>query len=279
MNDVQPHHVTQAPAMAFGWPRRWLHEIGKSTIGFGRGCAQITSLALATLSHAARPRTWRRRTVRQEFVRQCYEMGVAALPSIAAVAILIGLALVFQTLYWLKLAGQMSLIGTFLVLALVREIAPIAVGLILIGRSATVTLVELANMRRDGQVHMLNAQGIDPFLYLVIPRVVAFSLSAFCLCIVFLGVALTAGYFAANLAGVVEVSLLDFYGLVLKGMGPAEYVLVPLKTWAIGFVIGISICLTALAGSEADAMKLLPRGFIAAVLATFLVSGILTLLL
>ncbi len=272
---MHAEHVVSSMA----WPRRLLYRIGASVIGALRACAQMLSLGVATLSYAARPQTWRLRTIRQEYVRQCYDMGVTALPSVSIAAALIGLALVFQTLYWLKLAGQIGFIGKFLVLALVREIAPVSIGLILIGRSATVAIVELVDMRRDGQVHMLRAQGIDPFQYLVIPRVIAFATSSFCLCIVFLLVALVTGYLAANIAGVIKISMLDFLNVVLSDMGPGEYLLIPLKTLGIGFVIGLSVCLTALASAQANVTALLPTGFMAAVLAVFTTSGLVTLVL
>ena len=66
--------------------------------------------------------------------------------------------------------------------------------LIVIGRSGTIILVELGTMKTEGQVHALDAQGIDPFLYLVLPRVMALSLSMFCLTITFVAVALVARF-------------------------------------------------------------------------------------
>jgi phospholipid/cholesterol/gamma-HCH transport system permease protein len=203
------------------------------------------------------------------------------LPSILITGLLIGLAMVNQVLYWLRLAGQEGLIGEFLVLGLVREIAPVLVGLLVLGRSGSMMMVQLGAMRTGGQVHLLDAQGIDPFVYLVIPRVLATALGVFCLSIAFLAVALATGLVAANTLGLTSLTLLDFLEEVLTAMGPKEYALVLLKTLAIGFAIGLISCTTGLAVGRAvpEVSALLPQGFVKAVIAILMISGGLTLLL
>jgi phospholipid/cholesterol/gamma-HCH transport system permease protein len=214
-------------------------------------------------------------------MRNCAQIILQGLPSIIATALLIGLAMVNQVLYWLQLAGQEGFIGRFLVLGLVREIAPVLVGMIVIGRSGSMMMVELGAMRLGGQVHLLGAQGIDPFLYLMIPRVLATALGVFCLSMVFLLVSLAAGLVAANTLALTSMTFLDFLEAVLTALGPRDYALVPLKTLAIGFAIGLISCTTGLAVGRAvtEVPALLPQGFVKAILVIFLISGGLTLLL
>jgi phospholipid/cholesterol/gamma-HCH transport system permease protein len=257
-----------------------LGRLGAWCIATWRRVTGAISIGVAVLWQACRPVTWRR-TVRAEFVRHCVQVMLHGLPSILITGLLIGLAMVNQVLYWLRLAGQEGLIGEFLVLGLVREIAPVLVGMLVLGRSGSMMMVELGAMQASGQVHRLDAQGIDPFLYLVIPRVLATMLGVFCLSMAFLVVTLATGLVAANILGLTNLTLLDFLEEVLTAMGPKEYVLVPLKTLAIGFAIGLISCTTGLAVGRAvpEVSALLPRGFVKAVLATLLISGGLTLLL
>ena len=257
-----------------------LKHIGAWCIATWRGVTGAISIGVAVLVQACRPVTWRR-TVRAEFVRNCAQVALHGLPAIIITGLLVGLAMVNQVLYWLRFAGQEGLIGEFLVLGLVREIAPVLVGILVIGRSGSTMMVELGAMRTGGQVHLLDAQGIDPFLYLVIPRVLATALGVFCLTMVFLVVALATGLVAANTLGLTSLTLLDFLEAVLTAMGPKEYALVPLKTLAIGFAIGLISCTTGLAVGRVvpEVSALLPRGFVKAVLATLLISGGLTMLL
>jgi phospholipid/cholesterol/gamma-HCH transport system permease protein len=254
--------------------------VGGWSITLWRRLAGSISIGVAVLWQACRPVTWRR-TVKEAFMHNCAQVILQGLPSIIATALLIGLAMVHQVLYWLQFAGQEGFIGEFLVLGLVREIAPVLVGVIVIGRSGSTMMVELGAMRVGGQVHLLDAQGIDPFLYLVIPRVLATALGVFCLSIVFLAVALAAGLVAAKTLTLTSLTFLDFLEEVLTAIGPREYALVPLKTLSIGFAIGLISCTTGLAVGRAvtDVSSLLPRGFVKAILVTFLISGGLTLLL
>ena len=257
-----------------------LGAIGAWVFALWYRASGMSSLGVAVIWQASRPLTWRR-TVQAEFWRHGAQVMLQGLPPIVVTGLLVGIGMVFQVLYWLQLVGQESVIGEFLVLVLVREIAPVLVALIVIGRSGAVMINELGVMRVGGQAHLLNAQGLDLLHFLIVPRVVAAALGVFCLCIVFLVVALAAGLVAANTLGLANTTLFDFLEEVLTAMGPGEYALVPLKTLAMGFAIGVISCDTGLE-VEGDVMQvaaLLPRGFVTSVLATLLISGVLTILL
>jgi phospholipid/cholesterol/gamma-HCH transport system permease protein len=257
-----------------------LSLVGAWCIAAGRYLTGLIGLGAAVLWQACRLATWPR-TVRAEFMRLCAQIALYGLPAILVTGLLIGFAMVQQVLYWLQFAGQEGLIGEFLVLGLVREIAPLLVGMIVLGRSGITMMVELSAMRESGHVHLLEAQGIDPFLYLVMPRVLATALSVYCLTMVFLLVALSAGLAAATVLDLTSLSLLDFIEEVLNAMGPLEYALVPLKTLAMGFAVGLISCTTGLAvgSGDHDVSTRLPQGFVRAVLALMLISGGLTILL
>ena len=256
-----------------------LAATGQWMIDRVRQFVQFFSIAAAILWQCCRPLTWRR-TIRAEFMQQCHQVGTRALPFIMLTAIFVGLGTVYQTLYWLKVFGQSEFAGRLLVLVLVREIAPILVGLIVIGRSGSFIIAELGNMQAGGQVHGLDAQGIDPFLYLVVPRVMAVTICMFCLTIVFLVVALAAGFVADNVLSATDLPIYDFIQMLLMAMGPDEFVMVPLKTITIGFAVALIACITGLSKitSADDVAHLLPAGIVTCVLVMFLISSVLTLL-
>jgi phospholipid/cholesterol/gamma-HCH transport system permease protein len=260
--------------------RRLLEAIGLWAIDLWRHPIQFLSDALAVIWQSCRPITWRR-PIRGEFMRQCYQMGTRALPFIAVSGIFVGFGIVAQALLWLEVFGGTALFGGFLSVVLVREIAPVLVGLIVIGRSGSMILVELGTMKAEGQVHMLDAQGVDPFLYLVLPRVLALSICMFCLTIAFVAVALVAGFVSGTLIGLTKFTFLDFIHRALGSMGRQEYLLITAKTLTIGFVVGLISCreVLALSGSAVDVLDILPRSFAKSVLATFVISILLTILL
>jgi phospholipid/cholesterol/gamma-HCH transport system permease protein len=265
---------------AAGKLKRWLAAIGVRTIDLGRQPVHFLSDAIAVLWQSRRLITWRR-PIRAEFMRQCYQVGTRALPFIVVSGIFVGFGIVAQALLWLDVFGGTALFGGFLSVVLVREIAPVLVGLIVIGRSGSMIVVELGTLKTQGQVHMLDAQGIDPFLYLVLPRVLALSICMFCLTIAFVAVALMAGFVSATLVGVTQFTFLDFIQRAVGSIGRQEYALITAKTLTIGYVVALISCKDALVlgNSAISVLDMLPRSFAKCVLATLVISVVLTILL
>jgi len=272
--------ILDSQAAAKKGPGGFAATTGQWTIHQVRGLIQLISIAVAVIWQGLQPLTWRR-TVRAEFFQQCYLVGLRALPFILITGSLVGLGMVYQAIYWLGVFGQTKFTGPILVLVLVREVAPLFVALTVIGRSGSVILVELGNMQIDGQVRMLDAQGIDPFLFLIVPRVAAVSVSMFSLTIAFIMFALVSGFLAGNALGSLDVTLQEFVFRILSEMGLVEFATIPLKTFFIGFVVALIACTTGLSvtRSRSDLQAALSRGVTKSVLAALLISGLLTLLL
>lgn len=237
----------------------------------------VASLAFGTVREAVRLDSWRR-PVRAEFRRILAEAAGGGFRTVAVTAALVGLGLVYQAIYWLGQAGQEGLIGTVLVTVLVRELAPVLVGFLLLGRSGMVAIVELGAMQSGGQVRALQGMGLDPFRLLVLPRVLAFGLASFTLGIYFVLVALLTGFVAGSLLGVVTQSLPGFLDAVLRAMGARDFVVFPGKLLLIGVLVGLTSVVTGLSARRGDSPQtLLPRGFLRGVLAVLLTSALLSL--
>jgi phospholipid/cholesterol/gamma-HCH transport system permease protein len=237
----------------------------------------LMALAAGTVIEALSPRTWRR-SVRSEFRRVLRIALGGSLLATIFVAGLVGIGMVYEAIYWLGLAGEEGSLGNILVAILMREVAPLLVGIVLLGRSGSAMLAELCHLHSERQLHALQAQGIDPFQILVMPRGVAFALASYTLGIVFILVTLLVGFAIASLLGVVQTSLWSFLDGVLRAMSPRDFLIFPLKMLAIGLLIGATACLTALsARPEDDVGRLISRGFIRGMLAIMLTSGLLSL--
>jgi phospholipid/cholesterol/gamma-HCH transport system permease protein len=277
--EIALNHNSQTPARA--GLDVFSATTGQWVINQVQGLIQFVSIAIAVIWQSLRPLTWRR-PVRAEFFRQCYHVGVRAVPFIFVTSSLVGFGIVYQVIYWLDLFGQTEFAGSILVIILVREVIPLFVALIVIGRRGSVIMVELGNMKIGGQLRMLDAQGIDPFLFIVIPRVTAVAVCMFSLTITFIAVALGSGLLAAKALIYLDFTLNEFvyYG-ILSEMGLAEFAIIPLKSILIGFVVALISCTTGLAvsGTRSDILAALPRGVTKSVLAALFISGLLTLLL
>ena len=255
-----------------GLALRILAQLGHATrrrVGF---TLTVISLALGVLLEAVRPGTWRR-TVRAEFHRSLRQAVGGGLATTLIAAVLAGLAIVYQALYWLGETAEESLLGALLVTVLVRGVAPILVGLIVLGRSGMVMLSELAGLRIGRQVEALEAQGLDPFTLLLLPRACAFAVAGFTLGFVFVLASLLTGFAAAGLVQTATLSFWSFLDRVLLAMQIGYFISFPVKMTLIGLLVALTQGLTALAAGPQDELgRLLPRGFMRGMLAILLVN-------
>ncbi|MGD9781841.1 MAG: ABC transporter permease [Kiritimatiellia bacterium] len=209
-----------------------LGQIGAGTLARLRGGAHMAAMAWAVAAKAARPGTWTA-PLRNVLARQILFTGLEATGFVSLIALIVGVLVVVQAQYWLTRLGQTALIGPILTAVVLRELGPLLTNFVVIARSGTAISTELANMKVHGEVRALDAMGIDPFVYLVIPRVLGVAASTFCLTIVFLGVTFVGGYacmwvillgdidmglFFGNIIGAVTVT--DVFSLLAKSILP-----------------------------------------------------------
>jgi phospholipid/cholesterol/gamma-HCH transport system permease protein len=259
---------------------RILGMIGRTTRRRSAFILQIAALFWGVLREGVRPATWPR-TLRSEFRATLTRVVAGSLGTTVVMAIIIGVALVFEALYWLRTAGQETQTGRILVLVLFRELTPLLVGIVVLGRGGNMAVSELGMLTAGGEVATLRAEGIDAFQYLVLPRAVAFALAGFVLGMVFVTLALISGYVTAGLFGVNQNSIFGFLENVLRAMTVGDFVIFPAKLVLIGLMVALTCCATGLAAQEFDSpSNLLPRAFtrgITAVLAvTLLLSTVIS---
>ncbi len=256
---------------------RRLAAVGRFTrarLGF---VLMLAAATLGVLREAVRPVSWRR-TVRQEFNLTMRQATGGGLATVLVTASLAGFAMVYEALYWLGVAGEAQLTGSILVNVLVLELMPLLVGLILLGRSGMLTVTELGMLQTGGQVRTMLAQGVDPFLLLVLPRTLAFALSSFTLGIVFAAMALVFGFVVSSAVGNAQDTFWGFLDRVISAMTVRDYMLIPAKLLTIGFLVGLSSCVTGLtAAADDDLASLMPRGFVRGILVILVTSLALTL--
>jgi phospholipid/cholesterol/gamma-HCH transport system permease protein len=129
------------------------------------------------------------------YLRQLYFTGVQA----AALAALAGamMAWVFFNILHGRFHNDSDLTLRILSTIGLQELAPVTVTLLLVARSVSAVVTELASMRVSGEIRTLLRHGIDPIEYLVAPRAVGFILGSALLFVYFAAGALLAGGFLA----------------------------------------------------------------------------------
>jgi phospholipid/cholesterol/gamma-HCH transport system permease protein len=257
--------------------RRFLARLGHAMRVRTQFILFFAAFAARTLHAAVLPSTWRRSNTAELRVALRRTIG-GCLGVTLATSALLGLAMVYQALYWLGALGQEALVGPILVTLLVRELAPLLVGIILLGRSGITMLAEVAAYQRDGQMRALEAQGIGPRRLLFVPRTVAFAIASFTLGVVFVLNALLTGFVAGSLLGAVRTSLWSFLSNVLFAMREADFAVFPAKALAIGALLGAVLCFMGIyRAGRRDPFRPLGAGFVAGMLVILVTSLSLSL--
>jgi len=266
--------VTPGAAARGRWAGRLLARIGAATIRRVDAMLVFAAFSATVAAAALRRDSWRR-PVRMALRHAVHRVAVQSLVTTLGAGVLLGLGLVLQVVYWLDTAGQGQLVGSIVVRVLVREIAPIVVGLIILGRVGTGVLIDLGEARPRGWLRQLERQGIDPVALLVMPRMVGFAIGAFCLGTVLLVSTLMSGYLAGSALGLITFPVWQFGQNFLQAMDVSDFVIPPVKCLAIGMAVAIVCCATALArADESDELqRLVQRGFVRSALAILVVNS------
>ena len=226
-----------------------------------------------------RPRHWAR-AARKAFVLQILSVGVEPLWFVGAVAVFVGISVVVQLTFWTGEAGQSQLLGPLLVTVVARELGPVLINLIVIVRSGSAMTTELGVLKINGEVRALEAQGGDPFLQLVVPRVLGTVVSTFCLTIVFILVAFATGYLFAAWMGIGSRDLLLFVDTVSRAVQPKDVFNILAKSILPALFASASCCIGGLGvgGSVTEIPHATQRALTRSVAGLFVISAVVSLL-
>jgi phospholipid/cholesterol/gamma-HCH transport system permease protein len=218
-----------------------LARIGRRVIHSFRGIARATSIYTGALRLALLPRCWTR-PVREQLGRQILFTGIEGIPIISLFGALAGLMLVAHGNLWLRRFGQTDLFGPLVLGLLVRGLAPLAAVLIVISRSGTAIVTEMATLRNHRQVLFLDALGLDPMIMLVMPRIIGVSISVFLLAVVMTVVAVVVGVGCAPLMGSEGDTARRLLVRLLEAVSVADVPMLLLKTLLPGGITATICC-------------------------------------
>lgn len=104
---------------------------------------------------------------------QMVRIGVQAVPMTALTSLSIGLTLAMQGAEELSRMGATSYVPNLVAMSLLRELGPLLVGVVVIGRSGSAVTAELGTMKVSEEIEALEVMAIDPVRYLIVPRFIA----------------------------------------------------------------------------------------------------------
>jgi len=109
----------------------------------------------------------------KSLVREITFIGVGSFPLVSLIAFFIGMIIAFQTAYQLQQFNSEIQLASLVALSLVRELGPVIGALIVAARIGASITAGIGSMKISEQVDALEALGVDPIDYLVVPKFIA----------------------------------------------------------------------------------------------------------
>lgn len=151
----------------------------------------------------------------RQLLRQLIDIGYYSLPVVGMTALFTGMVLALQSYTGFTRFNAESAIAGVVVLSVTRELSPVLAGLMVAGRVGASIAAEIGTMRVTEQIDALTTLSVNPFKYLIAPRVIAATLMLPLLVL------------TGDVIGVLGGYLVSIYNL---GFNPASYLT---QTWDI----------------------------------------------
>jgi phospholipid/cholesterol/gamma-HCH transport system permease protein len=126
--------------------------------------------------------------------KQLYFIGVKSVFVIVLTAAFTGMVLGLQGYYTLAKFGSEGMLGAAVALSLIRELGPVLTALMVTGRAGSAISAEIGIMKITEQIDALRTMALEPFKYLVSPKILASLIALPLLCAIFDVVGIYGGY-------------------------------------------------------------------------------------
>lgn len=155
-----------------------------------------------------RPENWR--MYWKEFMHQCVEIGIGALPIVVIISLFLGAVTTVQTAYQLvSPLVPASTIAQIVRDSMILELSPTVVSIVLAGVIGSKIASELGNMRISEQIDALEIMGINTKSYLVMPKILGALVVIPCLIVISAVLGIWGGRTAGALTGILANDIFD----------------------------------------------------------------------
>ncbi|MDZ4828744.1 MAG: ABC transporter permease [Phycisphaerae bacterium] len=218
-----------------------LEHIGERSIGLFEFVGGLAWLGWDVLAWTFRSLV--RRTVRfgtTAFVAQVVRVGVRSVPIVCLVSGSIGLILALQTAPSLAQFGQTDKVANLVAVAVFRELGPLIAAIVLTGFAGASIAAEIGTMVVGEEIEALEAMALNPVRFLVMPRVLAATMSLILLTAIADVTAVTAGGAMGVFA--LDISYETYRDNTIEQLKQADFLTGLVKAGVFGLLLGLIAC-------------------------------------
>ncbi|MBJ6609775.1 MAG: ABC transporter permease [Candidatus Thiothrix moscowensis] len=141
-----------------------------------------------------------------------FATGISAVPIVGLIACLISIVITYQGGGQLRDLGAELYTVDMVAISVLRELGVLLTAIMVAGRSGSAFAAEIGLMKTNQEVDALQVMGSDPFLVLVVPRLVALVIALPLLTIIADIVALVAAALIAS--SILDISFVQFFSRI-----------------------------------------------------------------
>jgi len=225
-----------------------VNRLGRQHLTLWRTIRGLAAFALIILSVILRKRRQAREVMIPRIRHEIARSGANLIPVFSFLALALGLLVVGVTLTKISALKIPGLVGNVMDTVIVQELGPLLAAMLILARVGAANVIELGTARATGEVESLEALGVDPIHYLVVPRVIGMSVGVFALTVYLILGALGSGYLGALLFFPDAAPTPGQYlGEIADQLSWMHFVLLTIKSLAFGFLIAVVTCYHGLA--------------------------------
>jgi phospholipid/cholesterol/gamma-HCH transport system permease protein len=204
--DMQEEHASSP----FDAVLDFVEGVGEKTLNFFASVGRLVEFMALSIYHVfVPPYFWK------NIGKQMLSIGYYSLPVVGMTTLFTGMVLALQSYTGFTRFNAESAIAGVVVLSVTRELAPVLAGLMVAGRVGASIAAEIGTMRVTEQIDALSTLSVNPFKYLVAPRLLAGTLMLPCLVLI------------GDIIGVFGGYMVSIYSL---GFSPGSYLS---QTWDV----------------------------------------------
>jgi phospholipid/cholesterol/gamma-HCH transport system permease protein len=232
-------------------PTRFLDRTGLWAIAIWTEGVEVTALVGNLLLRGAAALRGRAAMRAGDLVEAMFDAGLAALPIITLVGLLVGGILAFIGATELSKFGAGVYVANVVSIGMVREMAALMTAIIMAGRTGGAYAANIAAMQGREEIDALRAMGLPLFDYLILPRVLALTAMMPILylygCLVGIFGGLCVG------AATLHVSATSFFIEAQRSLSGSQFALGLAKSLCFGGFIAIIACRVGLRADRSAA--------------------------
>ncbi|HSB04159.1 MAG TPA: MlaE family lipid ABC transporter permease subunit [Thermodesulfobacteriota bacterium] len=174
------------------------------------------------------------------FLKQIRFIGSESMLVIFLTGAFAGMVLSLQGFYSLNRFGSAALLGPMVALSLIRELGPVFAALMVTARAGSAMTAEIGIMRITEQIDAIELMGLNPFRYLIIPKILAGIVAFPLLTAIFDVVGIFGGYLVGG--KLLGVSKGTYFGEMVNYVGMEDILGGIYKSLSFGVLITWVCC-------------------------------------